>query len=217
MDGTEGRNRKTRPISHYGVERRRLSRRLFDTFVLAVQVSTFSLVALAAAIVVAVTAGPHVFPYQTYYVLTGSMDPALPVGTLIISMPAEAAALRAGDVITFQRPDGGDVPVTHRIFAVESTPEGTRFATKGDANPLPDPWRISADARPALVRFAVPELGNVVHLLQYPLARLLIIAIPTLLVGSLMLIEISQVRRRKLPDASVTALEDAGLYARRLS
>jgi signal peptidase len=200
-----GRKSKKNPPPS-GIERSSHSRRMFGRVVLTVQAGTFAMVAAAALIVAAVSAGPHFFPYQTYYVLTGSMEPAMPVGTLIVSTPARASELHVGDVITFQRPDGGNVPVTHRISAVETTPEGIRYATKGDANPLPDPWRVPAEAEPAVVRFAVPQLGNLVRLLQFPVVRLLVIAVPTLLVGSLMLIELTQIRRRKkpLPD-------DAGL------
>lgn len=194
-----------RPARYSGKERRSRSRRLFDAFVLSVQVMTVSVVALVAIIVVAVTAGPQFFPYQTYYVLTGSMDPAMPIGTLVISTATDAANLRTGDVITFHRPDGGNVPVTHRIVAIEKTPEGTRFATKGDANQLADPWRVPADSNPALVRISVPVLGNLVRLLQNPIVRLLVIAAPTLLIGSLMLLELTQVRKRKNPAGAFDA------------
>ena len=44
--------------------------------------------------------------------------------------------------------------------------------TKGDANGVPDPWRIPARGRGWRYRFAVPYLGYAVGLIGSPLVRL---------------------------------------------
>lgn len=84
-------------------------------------------------------------------VLTGSMVPAFPVGTLVAVTPVEADQLAVGDVIMFMppkpytTPTGG--PVLHRIVTMEAGPKGERLLrTKGDANDGIDPWTIDADA-----------------------------------------------------------------------
>ena len=80
------------------------------------------------------------------------------------------------------------------------------------ASPLPPP---PITITSALVRFSVPLVGNLVHLLQYPAVRLLVIAIQTLLFGSLMLIEAAQIRLRKRPETISPILEDGGAYVSR--
>ncbi len=92
--------------------------------------------------------------YRLYAVKTGSMTPALPVGSLIVDAPARAPYHR-GDVVTVERPyDTSNPVVTHRIFAVGPA-GGVR--TKGDANPEPDVFV----AKPANV------IGEVVHSIPY--------------------------------------------------
>lgn len=78
-------------------------------------------------------------------VLTGSMRPAFPVGTLVAVVPVDGRALHVGDVIMFMppkpygTPTGG--PVMHRLVAVTTGPDGRlQFRTKGDANEVKDPW-----------------------------------------------------------------------------
>lgn len=94
-------------------------------------------------------------------VLTGSMRPTLPPGTLVVIKPAEPAEIAVGDVITFQIESGRPAVATHRVIA-RSTDSGTgevRFTTQGDANNTPDPEQV----RPVQVRgkvwYAIPYLG----------------------------------------------------------
>lgn len=76
-------------------------------------------------------------------VKSGSMEPVIQVGDIIITLPVQPSEIRVGpedgDVIVFFKPPYcGDLRylIVHR--AIEVTEEG--FITKGDANPLPDPW-----------------------------------------------------------------------------
>lgn len=62
-------------------------------------------------------------------VTTGSMEPGLPPGSLVLALPGQAGQ---GDIVVFQTEDGGQV--VHRV--VESTPEG--LVTQGDANDRTD-------------------------------------------------------------------------------
>lgn len=62
-------------------------------------------------------------------VTTGSMEPGLPPGSLVLALPGQAGQ---GDIVVFQAEDGGQV--VHRV--VDSTPEG--LVTRGDANDRTD-------------------------------------------------------------------------------
>lgn len=82
-------------------------------------------------------------------VLTGSMTPTYPVGTLVATTPVDSATLRVGEVVLFTPPEpwgtptGG--PVLHRVVALTPGPDGrVQVRTKGDANPAMDPWTLDA-------------------------------------------------------------------------
>ncbi len=46
----------------------------------------------------------HVRGFETFAVLSGSMRPGMPVGTLVLTQPVATAEIRVGDVITFHPP-----------------------------------------------------------------------------------------------------------------
>lgn len=120
-----------------------------------------ALAALALGVLV-----PRLAGATPYAVLTGSMRPDLPPGTLVVVRPVEPADLATGDVITYQLESGRPAVVTHRIAEVRATLTGeVEWRTQGDANPIPDrEW-----VRPEQVRgelwYAVPWLGRAGFLL----------------------------------------------------
>ena len=110
-----------------------------------------------------VLALPRLFGYQAFSVVSGSMEPALPVGSVVYVEPAAVSEIRAGDVIAFD--DDGTV-VTHRVM--ESRPQEGAFITKGDANETvdinPTPyWKLIGR-----VRLCVPLLGRLLTLYSMP-------------------------------------------------
>ncbi|WP_162246463.1 signal peptidase I [Aeromicrobium sp. Root495] len=96
------------------------------------------LLGFVAMLVVAVLV-PRLAGATPYTVLTGSMQPTMPPGTLVVAKPVDPEALEVGDVVTVQLRSGQDVYVTHRVSAVKHRLDGTTlFETKGDANDTPD-------------------------------------------------------------------------------
>jgi signal peptidase len=97
------------------------------------------------------------------------------------------SSLKVGDVITYDPPAGAGPAglVTHRIVAITPQPNGTRvFRTKGDANPVKDPWTFSLSNRTqARVAFHLPYVGFALAALAERKVRMLIIGIPALLVA----------------------------------
>lgn len=93
-------------------------------------------------------------------VLTGSMEPKLPPGTLIIVKPTPVEEIRVGDVITYQLRSGEPELVTHRVVERVSGADGsTRFVTQGDANSIPDANPVRDVQVRGTVWYAVPYLG----------------------------------------------------------
>jgi signal peptidase len=127
------------------------------------------LTAVAAMIVVAVAALPLVTPLRTQVVTSGSMEPSIPVGALIVTAPLPGVA-DPGDVILFPHP-WGTATVVHRVVAVEHGAVDSDYITKGDANQNEDGWRISVGAVNGRVVATVPYLGYAVGTLHLPQAR----------------------------------------------
>jgi signal peptidase len=93
-------------------------------------------------------------------VISGSMEPTISVGSLILSTNVKAADLHAGDIASFEREDG--VLVTHRVTSNEAVPGSEELRAvkmKGDANNAEDqhPY-IQAKALKPL--FVVPAVGS---------------------------------------------------------
>jgi signal peptidase I len=102
-------------------------------------------------------------------VLTGSMRPAYPPGSLVIVRPVDTSAIDVGDVITYQSSDGSASITTHRVVEIGSSESGEpRFVTKGDANDGVDRLPVSANAVHGKVWFGVPHLGAVRNSLSSP-------------------------------------------------
>jgi signal peptidase len=77
---------------------------------------------------------PLAIGWQTTTVMTGSMEPAIQTGDLVVSRPIDPAELRPGQVVLVHDPDRPGRLRLHRLYAVE----GTDLTTKGDANPEAD-------------------------------------------------------------------------------
>lgn len=118
--------------------------------------------ALAAAVVV-----PRLAGATPYVVLTGSMTPDLPAGSLVVVRPVAAQDVRTGDVVTYQLRSGEPTVVTHRVVGKGIDQRGeVLLLTRGDANDSPD----DAWVRPVQLRgelwYAVPLVGHVTNLLS---------------------------------------------------
>ena len=140
------------------------------------------------------TVGPRFLPYQVLPVLTGSMQPAVPTGSLAIVVPVRAEELVVGDVITFERPQGVHTYVTHRIVAIED--DGRALVTKGDANALEDPWRVVATGTGWRFAFAVPEVGRWIVAYEASPLRAALFVVPLAALAALALFQIWRPRPR---------------------
>ncbi|HEX2195806.1 MAG TPA: signal peptidase I [Actinomycetota bacterium] len=145
------------------------------------------------------TIGPRLLPYRTFTVLSGSMEPTIPVGSMIFDREVAAADLAAGDVVTFHPPSQPEKLVSHRIVRVEETKRGTFLVTRGDANGVDDDWRIPATGRGLRYEFHVPYLGYVVGGLLTPVGRLVALTLAALWLGGLALWTIWRPRKEPLP------------------
>jgi signal peptidase len=147
-------------------------------------------VGLVTLLVLALAAGPRLLPYRTYTIEGRSMQPTLALGTEIVLLPARADQLRVGDIVTFRRPGATDEVVTHRIVAIENSRGRRSFVTKGDANTLPDAWRVPASGAGWRYVFQIPYAGYLVELLRLPVARFAFLALAALALATSLLVRI---------------------------
>jgi signal peptidase len=114
---------------------RRIAKIVFE--VVLTIASVVALVLIGLAIV-----GPKV-GLRPLVVLSGSMDPAIPRGSLVVTLQRDAGDVGLGDVVAVDRPD--NTVVAHRVVGLERDGDVAELTLKGDANE-------SADVRPSRVR-----------------------------------------------------------------
>jgi signal peptidase len=137
--------------------------------------AALAVAALAALLVLA----PALIGWQRYAIVSGSMTGTYDRGTLVLAEVVPVADLEVGDVITYT-PPAGDHLITHRIVSID----GDVFRTKGDANPVADPWTFRLDQpTQARVRAGVPFAGHALTALGRRDVRLIVIALPALLIA----------------------------------
>lgn len=127
------------------------------------RIARYVALTLLAAVAVLVVGGAVAMwqqGYHAYAVRTGSMEPAYPTGSVVVTAPVDEQPA-PGAVVTF-RTSGG--LVTHRV--VGSVPDG--LETKGDANNAPDPWTVPQRNVVGQVVAGVPAAGYVLVFFQQP-------------------------------------------------
>lgn len=149
-----------------------------------------SLAAMVVVFLLLLTAGPVLLPYRTLTVYTGSMEPAIHTGSVIIVVPVKAEEVRPGDVITFQKPNSPGQFVTHRVIDVHTAAAGVSWTTKGDANGTEDGWRVRASGTGYRYWFSIPHVGYLLAWLQSRPGRVMFLIIPAAALAILTLYEL---------------------------
>ena len=129
---------------------------------------TSVLVALVV-IVALLLVGARLIGLQVFTVLSGSMEPAYHVGSLIYVKDVDPFELESGDVITFMLDE--NTVATHRIVEVvpdEEDDSVVRFRTKGDANENVDGSLVHYKNVIGSPVFTIPYLGYAVSYIQNP-------------------------------------------------
>lgn len=111
-------------------------------------------------VLVILTAVPMAVPrlagYQVYSVISGSMEPVLPVGSAVYVRPVDPFALQPGDIVAYSE---RGVPVTHRV--IENRVSSQELITRGDANPSEDIFPVPYINLLGQVKAHVPVIGRV--------------------------------------------------------
>ena len=138
---------------------RRTKRKVCRT--MRTSLATFMTAEMALALAVAVmTAGAHLAGFETYDVLSGSMEPNIHTGSLVyVKTGIACERVRIDDVIAFDIGNGRTV--THRVTDID--PQSHTFVTKGDANAAADPPAVPWSSVRGMVVASVPSLGDAMN------------------------------------------------------
>jgi signal peptidase I len=142
---------------------------------------------LAGVVAAMLVLVPSLLGWQRYAIVSGSMTGTYDRGSLVLDEVVPVADLESGDVITYLPPRGAgpDHLITHRIASIRRDATGARvYRTKGDANPVADPWTFTlGQPTQARVRAGVPYVGYVLMALSRKDVRMWIVVLPALLIA----------------------------------
>lgn len=110
-------------------------------------------------------------------VMSGSMEPTIPVGSIVIIKKVNPEDVKVGDVIAFRT---GESRVIHRV--IEKVESGSFYLrTKGDANEDPDPWILKPKDVCGALLLTIPYYGYLLHFAGTPIGFALFILVPAII------------------------------------
>lgn len=144
--------------------------------------------------------GVRLFGIQVYSVISGSMEPEYPVGSLIYVKEVDPSEIEVDDVITYVLPS--ETPSTHRVVRIDE--ENQLFYTKGDANETEDGAPVHFKNLIGTPIFKIPYLGYVAYYIQHPPGMYIAIAAGAILLILVFLPDLFKKDKKKsqeLPDS----------------
>ena len=148
------------------------------TRILSIKLKILLFIILPFVIITLITAQTDfIRGYKSFVVITGSMEPQIPVGSIVYTQKTNSYA--KGDIISFTNTK--DQTVTHRVTAISKKDNVTSYKTKGDANNTSDSELIQSGNVLGKVIFQVPYVGRFIGFIKTPLGFSLVIILPVLL------------------------------------
>ena len=142
-------------------------------------------IGLAGVVVV-----PGMLGYHSLTVLSGSMEPTIHVGDVVVEHSISPLDARIGDIVTFRDPGDQHILITHRVRAIHVAAGNVHFTTKGDANNSVEHWTVPIGGSIGLVQFHIRRLGFALVWGSSRDGRLALVVLPVLLLGLYELVRI---------------------------
>jgi signal peptidase I len=126
---------------------------------------------------------PTVAGRKVLSVLSGSMEPAVHTGDVIIVKPlAGGEEVHQGDIITFRTKEKADMLITHRVIGVVLVNgKPVAYTTKGDANSVPDSDVVMREQLVGRYQWRILYFGYVAAFLHSKVGIALCVILPGLL------------------------------------
>jgi signal peptidase I len=145
-------------------------------FVAWVVLGTFGGIVLAVGL-------PNAFHAKSLTVMSGSMEPTIGTGDVVVARQTSPMDVRVGDIVTFRDPLNHDRLITHRVREMHVKGDDVVFTTRGDANTGEEHWAVPKTGTIGRVAYHVPRLGYFMVWFHSTFGLLLLIVLPTLLLG----------------------------------
>ena len=102
---------------------------------------------------------PNFLGYKVFAIVSGSMEPTLQIGDLVIVKTTKQEEIRKNDIITFSQ-EG--YSITHRIVNIIQKDGKVYYQTKGDRNTANDEELVSYENIEGVYILKIPKIGNIV-------------------------------------------------------
>lgn len=171
-----------------------------------------SVIAVAVAILAVALVGVRIIGIKTYAVVSGSMEPTYPTGSLLYVKKINTKDLKVGDAVTFMLNE--DTVATHRIIEIIPDNEDSgvlRFRTKGDANDTPDGAAVHYKNIIGKPIFCIPYLGYVANFLRNPPGIYLAIGVAAVLIVLVFLPDLLDTGKKKDKPCDENGANDKGV------
>lgn len=106
---------------------------------------------------------PNFLGIKTYVIISGSMEPNLQIGDIVIVKKVAQNELKQGDIISYRQ---GQSVITHRIAEVIDKEGEVKYKTKGDNNNAEDSGIISYEMIEGKVVKHISQIGKIAIILQ---------------------------------------------------
>jgi signal peptidase I len=107
---------------------------------------------------IAIVTLPSVFGLKSLTVVSGSMEPTIETGSVVIDEVISPLDAHPGDIVTFQDPLRPR-QLTHRLQKMRVEGDTAYMVTLGDANDAPERWTVETDGQIGRVVAHLPKLG----------------------------------------------------------
>ena len=163
------------------------------------------LVLLAVVLGTFFSARPAPLGLRVFVVQSGSMEPNLKVGSVVVTKPFESYV--PGEVITFLSEPEATISnpgmiITHRITSMDEVNDKFFYHTRGDANQGDDQDQVGFDQVLGRVVFSLPYLGFAIGFARTRLGFVSLIAVPALVIIFQEIIviinEVKKTRKKKM-------------------
>lgn len=133
----------------------------------------------------------NIFGFKPYIVLSGSMEPNLQIGDMIISKSVNEDQIKIGDIITFV--DNNKNIITHRVVDILIKDGKKLYQTKGDNNSSKDVGVISIENIKGKYSFKISKIGSIITEMITPTGLII-----TNLIVTIFYISTSKINDRKI-------------------
>lgn len=110
---------------------------------------------------------PDFLGFTPFIIVSGSMEPNIPVNDIIITRKTPKEKIKIGDVISY-KDNEANIVITHRVVSIQNNNGEYYFETKGDSNNSADKNLVAYSQIQGRYLFSIPLVGNIIIYVRTP-------------------------------------------------